>query len=199
MRHYGLTLITPPASEPVSIEDAVSQLRVVDETEYGGLERMIRSARERVETDSQRKLLTQTWDITFDGPPCEGERDWVLPLSPIQSVTSITIYDTEDTASTWASTNYALDASSDRIYLKSGACWPTGLRCAASVVIRVVVGYGALPSAAPSGLVEAVLQMTAHHFEERQIVQGGPGSNVQTVPLGYDALIANYWRGLVTI
>ena len=53
-----------------------------------------------------RALLTQTWDMYLDEFPCAGEI--IIPLSPLQSVTSVSYVDQHGATQTWASANYRI-------------------------------------------------------------------------------------------
>lgn len=198
MSHFSLTLVTPPAAEPVAIGDVREALRLGENDEVPLLERYITSCREQVEHDTQRKLVTQTWDVSVDCWPC-GNEPLCLPIAPIQSVTSITAYDEDGVGSTWSTDNYAVDVASNppRIYLKSGQSWPSDRRTYVAGVIRVVAGYGDSGSSVPMALRSAIEFLVAHRFENREPVVIGAGNTALTLPLGYEDLIQPYWVGIL--
>lgn len=198
MAHFSLTLVTPPAVEPVVVGDVREALRLDENDEVPLLERYLTSARQQVENDTQRKLVTQTWDVTFDAWPCSSE-PLVLPIAPAQSVTSITAY-AEDGSSSVVSTDvYEVDVASTppRVFLRSGQSWPSDRRCYAAAVVRVVAGYGANGAAVPMALRQAIEYLVAHRFENREPVIVGAGNSALTLPLGYDDLIQPYWAGIL--
>jgi uncharacterized phiE125 gp8 family phage protein len=196
MSHYGVKLVTAPTVEPVSIEEAMQALRVDEPDEADGIDRYIKAAREQVEKDTGLSLITQTLDVLLDHLPCDNDAI-VLPLSPVQSVTSFKTYDTEDVETAQASTLYGLDVITvpTRLYLKSGQSWPTGLRCHAGAVIRVVAGYGNLPAAVPQELKNLILQLVAHKFENREPIVIGTTVNAK-VPMTYDP--TPFWTGFLS-
>lgn len=196
MSHFSLTLVSAPAVEPLVIGDVREALRLGEHDEVPLLERYITSARQQVEHDTQRKLVTQTWDVSIDEWPC-GTDPLALPIAPIQSVTSITAYAEDGTSSVWSTDNYAVDAASTppRIYLKSGMSWPSDRRSHVAGVIRVVAGYGSSGASVPMGLRTAIEYLVAHRFENREPVV--VGTNALPLPIGYQDLIEPYWVGIL--
>lgn len=59
-------LVTPPAVEPVTIEDARTFLRISTQSEDTILERLIKTARELVEAETGLALIDQTWRLRVD-------------------------------------------------------------------------------------------------------------------------------------
>lgn len=196
MSHFSLTLVTPPTVEPLAIGDVRDALRLAENDEVPLLERYITAARQQVENDTQRKLVTQTWDVSIDYWPC-GNEPLCLPLAPIQSVTSITVYDEDGTGTVLSTDTYAVDAASApaRIYLKTGQSWPSNVRTYVSGVIRVVAGYGASGASVPMALRHAMEYLVAHKFENREPVI--VGTNAISLPIGYVDLIEPYWVGIL--
>jgi uncharacterized phiE125 gp8 family phage protein len=65
---------------------------------------------------------------------------------------------------------YYVDRSENsygRVRLKSGYTWPTH-RGFASLIIEFKVGYGDAASDVPDGLKQALLQLVAHFYTERE-------------------------------
>src|SRR4051812_2411410 len=90
-------LVTAPTSEPITRTEVKLHLRVdVDITAEDALiDAHIIAARRLVETHTGRQLITATWDLFLPGfPDCDV---LALPNPPLQSVTSITYYDTAET------------------------------------------------------------------------------------------------------
>ncbi len=196
MSHFSLTLVTPPAVEPVAIGDVREALRLGESDEVPLVERYIVGARQQVENDTQRKLVTQTWDVGVDCWPC-GDEPLCLPIAPIQSVTSITAYDPDGIGTVWSTDHYAVDVASTppRIYLKSGQSWPSDRRYYVAGVIRVVAGYGDSGSSVPMALRQAIEYIVAHRYENREPVV--VGTNALPLPIGYECLIEPYWVGIL--
>lgn len=104
LRAYAL--VTGPAQEPITIDEARRQARIVGEESDGLLRSYIVTAREAAEQKLRRALYTQTWRYDVQ------EFDEVMPLpmaAPLQSVTHVKYYDTTGTLQTLSSSYYELD------------------------------------------------------------------------------------------
>ncbi len=183
----GLVLVTAPGVEPVSLAEAKSHLRVDTTDDDALITALITAAREQVENDTRRALVTQTWDYVLDAFPSGSEI--VLPLPPLQSVTSITYRDKDGNSSTFDASNYVVDTAGmfGRVVLKSGVTWPSvTLYPAGAVTVRFVAGYGDA-GAVPQSLKQAILLLVGHLYENREAAI--MGTIVRDLPLGYDALV----------
>lgn len=191
MANYGLTLVTPPTIEPVSLAEAKVQCGVADDVSYHdqNLLSLITAAREKVETDTGRAAITQTVDYTLDLLPC-GLEPIYLPRSPVSSVTSLKYYDTSNVQQTLATTVYKtiLDREPAEIRLKNSQQWPSLYGEPGVVTIRFVCGYAA--TAVPKSLQQAMLLLIGSWFENREAEQKGG-----MVTSAYDALISKWIVG----
>ena len=99
----------------------------------------IKAARQHAETYLHRKLITQTLDLHLDAFPC-----WEICLPPLQSVTSITYYDTDGMLQTLAADQYFVDTTTEsaRITPSYGNVWPIARWRYNAVTVRFVAGYG---------------------------------------------------------
>lgn len=180
----SLTLVTPPATEPVTATEAKLHLRVDHTTDDALITILIATARQMVEQITRRALITQTWDWKLDGfPAC-----FDIPKPPLVSVTSISYVDTAGASQTWASTNYIVDAPGGptaqpgRIAPAYGVSYPSTRSIINSVTVRFVAGYGAA-SAVPEPLKQAVLLLIGHLYANREsVVITGRGSIVAEMP-----------------
>lgn len=191
---FGLSLVTAPGTEPITRTEAKLHLRVDHTADDSLIDALITAARRQVEIHTGRALVTQTWDLTFDCWPCGDAID--IPLPPLQSVTSVTYYDTADAATVWSSANYqvVIDGVRGRLVLAYGKVWPAvTLRPAAGVVVRFVAGYGAA-AAVPEDVKAAIKLWLGHLYANREAVTGTGGITVgpQVVPMAVDALLATY-------
>lgn len=141
----GLKVITPPASEPVTLNEVKAQLRIeLDDDSYNAiLEPLIMAAREWCEGYQNRALFTQTLELALDDWP-GWKRSITLPRPPLQAVTSVIYTDSDGVSTTWDSSNYDVDDYGfiAGIVKKASVCWPTV--CLASVngiKVRYVAGY----------------------------------------------------------
>jgi len=139
----GLSLITPCAEEPITASEAKASpsLRVATATDDTDIGVLIATARDMAETITRRAFVTQTWEYVLDGFPTGGI---VLPLPPLQSVTSIKYIDTNGTQQTLDALLYAVDTDSEPglVVPAYGESWPSTRDEVNAVRVRFVAGYG---------------------------------------------------------
>lgn len=129
----ALNLVTPPTVEPVLIDEAKKHLRIDYADEDDQITDGLATARERVEFETGRQLITATWELWLDTVPgfpaghpdglgsvgfdTASSRwlDWSLwwdrgfidvPCAPLVSVVSITYVDPSGVTQTWDPTLY---------------------------------------------------------------------------------------------
>ncbi|HAN97627.1 MAG TPA: hypothetical protein DCQ98_09465 [Planctomycetaceae bacterium] len=194
---YQLRLVTAPATEPLSLAQAKTQVRVeADETAHDDdLSTLIVEARQYVEQALGRQLLTATWDLAIDRFPV-GESELPLPLPPLQSVTSLQYYDTDGTLQTWDDENYhvSTDGSENgRLVLAPGASWPTAQLRAEAVRIRFVAGYGDAADDVPAPLRRAIKLLVGHWFTFRE--EAIAGTIIAQIPTGVERILTMFQPG----
>jgi uncharacterized phiE125 gp8 family phage protein len=166
-----LSLVTAPADEPLTVEEARTHLRLSGTGEDGYIAALIAAARRQCEQKTGRCLVTQTWDVLYDSfahadPRCRGEI-W-LPRSPVQGVTHVKYYDAAGVQQTWSSANYQLaQGTHPRLAPVAGVFWPGTYERLQAVEIRLVCGYGD-PAAVPEDLLQWMLVMIGHWYEHRE-------------------------------
>ncbi len=198
----GLTLVTAPASEPVSLAEAKAHLRIESADDDSLISALIAAARQAAEAHMRRALITQTWRLTLDRFPAAPQAWWdgvrqgadmpgdgsviELPRPPLVSVTSVTAYDDADNATVAGAASYFVDTDGKpgRVVLRSGQTWPTALRVAGGVEVLFVAGYGAA-GAVPQAIRQGILMLIGHLFENREAEAGAAA-----LPAGVAAL----WR-----
>ena len=186
----GLTLVTGPASEPVSLAEAKAHLRVDSADDDSLVTALIVAARQAAEAHTRRALMTQTWRLSLDRFPSAPQPWWdgvregadlplgggaiELPRPPLASVTSVTVYDDADNATVADAASYYVDADSEpgRIVLRSGKTWPVAMRVAGGVEVLFVAGYGAA-GAVPQALRQGMLMLIGDLFENREAEADG--------------------------
>jgi len=163
----GLTLITAPTGEPILIDEMKDHLRISIDDDDKDVERITRVARRWCEKMQNRAYMTQTWDQYFDHFPLTP---FELPRPPLQSITHIKWFDTDDTETTVSTDVYRADTFGfkGRVNLKDGQQWPTDtLRTLNGVVVRFVAGYGNRAST-PEEITQAIKLMAGHLWENRE-------------------------------
>lgn len=194
-------LVTGPAVDPVSIEEAIAQTRaeVEDTAQVVGA---LLQARSFIERACRIAILSQTWDALADGWPCVWHRPsacWryriELPVGPVQSITSVQYVDTAGATQTLAADQYQLIAanvhgSPAAIVPAYGVAWPALREQPESVTVRFVAGFGAAPKDVPEPVRLAILMLTDHFYSHRGVVAAG--LSLSELPFSVRALLADY-------
>lgn len=188
----GVTVITDATTLPVSLDTAKRHLNITTDYDNDVIAGLLEVARATVEERTQRALITQTLDVTYDAPP-GGGGPWLLPRGPVASVTSVTTYNSSNVSAVLSSAAYRLDSVSlpPRLLLNSGYSWPSDVRDTTAAVIRIVAGYGATPALVPAPLRQAMLLLVAHWYENREQAVL-TGAVPQQIPFGVEQLWAPY-------
>jgi len=164
----ALKLITPPATEPVSLAEVKTHLRVDITDDDDLITALVVAAREYCEAFQNRAYITQTWELTLDEFP---ETPLVIPKPPLQSVSSVKYIDYEGTETVFDAANYIVDTSSEpgRLTLAYGVTWPTvTLQRLNGVKITFTAGYGDSASDVPQTVKQAILLLVGHWYENRE-------------------------------
>lgn len=167
-----LVLVTPPASEPVSLKEAKEHLRVDHASDEALIASLIAAARDAVEAHTGRALVTQTWRLDLSAfPACDGGIE--IPKPPTASITSIAYTDTAGASQTLAGSEYTLVADVGpragvaRVVPAYGKAWPSTQDVPNAVRITFVAGYGAA-SAVPQSIRAALLLLLGDLYGNRE-------------------------------
>lgn len=150
----ALKLITPPASEPVTLQEAKNHLRVDVSDDDSLISTLITVARQKAEEFTRRSLITQTWELSLDG----FQGIVYLPRLEIQSIVSVTV------------DGVALPVDEYQVGTVSGRVQFFGTRAAEQLdgaKIRYVAGYGDATTV-PAQIKQAILQIVGHLYENRE-------------------------------
>jgi uncharacterized phiE125 gp8 family phage protein len=97
---YGLTTITPPAEEPVTLDAAKLHCVIGDDAEDELLAGWIKAARELTETHTGKRWLDQSVRLTLADWPCDDDGTGGairLPVRPVTAVTKVEYYAADGT------------------------------------------------------------------------------------------------------
>lgn len=189
----SLTLVTGPASLPLTLDEAKEHLREDSDAQDALIYSLIRAVTDHVDGRDGilgRALLTQTWDLTLNAFPAGAI---YIPLAPVQSITSISYTDQDGNPQTFSSASYSLNADTSwrpRIDLGYDDSWPTVRDIPGAVTVRFVAGYGD-HNAVPHAIRQALMLWLAHLYEHRESVSSAPMSEI---PMGARALLSPYRR-----
>lgn len=182
-----IEVTSEPAIEPVTLIEARNYVRISHLDDDTLLESMITASRVFVEQYLNRKLITQTIKLTLDLPYSDkldhlGDGVYDLPSTalsgdmprviklygePIQSITSVVLYDQDGNNSTYSASNYYLDTG--RLVQKRDAVWGVTFRPEAAMVVTYVAGYGSNASDVPGGIKQAILAHVQYMYDQRML------------------------------
>jgi uncharacterized phiE125 gp8 family phage protein len=169
-----LVLTAGPAVEPVTLAEAKAHLRVDGTAEDTLIASLIVTARLHVEAAIGLALITQSWSYFLDcwpsGPALK------LPLRPVQSISAVRLYATDDAITTLDPDLYLLDGTGNptRLIRHGALAWPTPGRIANGIEVAFTAGYGEAAADVPNPIRHAVLLLTAHWYEHRSPLEVGP-------------------------
>ena len=200
---FGIEVITEPATEPLSLDDAKAHLRFYHEHEADLIRSLITAARQYCQTWTGKAFVTQELRLTRDCFPRYGDviripRPPLQTLTPDATYTDLGIFYTDvngDEQELDAST-YVVDTTAEvgRIGLAYGETWPTDvIDQIGAVKVQYLAGYGAA-SAVPKTIKQAMLLLIGHWFVNREAVGnvGGP------VEMAVSSLLGTAWSGQLT-
>ncbi len=151
---------TPPADEPVSLEEAKLYLRADGTEEDLLIGSLITAARQSVENSCERALMPQVWTERQETFPVALE----LRGGLIDAVTSVKYTDADGVVQTLDPSAYRVSLNTSNPTLVPSTKWPTGT----DVEVEYGVGY---PDAAtvPAAIRAAMLIMVADMYANREV------------------------------
>lgn len=174
-------LVTAPAVEPLLLEEAKDHLResgdpMPQDTE---IESRIQAAREAIEHELGRALITQTWRLYLDRfPSSHSRRDglwdpgWItLPKAPIQAVTSVQYVAPGGTLTALVvNTDYVAQLAGVERHVRPAysLSWPTPRDEPDAVRIEFRCGYGDSGDAVPEAIRNAMRLLVGDLYENRE-------------------------------
>ncbi len=164
---WNLKLITPPAVEPVSLDEAKEHLRVVIADDDALIAGLIVAARQAAENYTRRAFVAQTWEAGYSAFPCHA---FELAKPPLIEVVSVSYTDDDDVAQTLSASLYVVDdyAEPAKLIRKRNATWPAITEMGARVRIRFTAGYAGegSPANGAENVPEAIKQAIKLHLGE---------------------------------
>jgi uncharacterized phiE125 gp8 family phage protein len=179
-------LLTAPAVEPLSLDEAKAFLRVETGDDDDVIAALIAGARIHVEAQTRRALITQSWRLSADIWPADGR----LPIvpAPLRSLTAVRVYDSDNVAHDVDTQAFVLDLGGSALCFAPWAL-PAPGRLSLGVEVDVVVGYGDAPGDVPESLRQAIRLLVAHWYENRGLMSEAATA---VLPESVAALIAPY-------
>jgi len=179
-------LLSTPAVEPVTLDEARAFLRVETNDDDEVIAALVGGARIHVEAQTRRALITQGWRISADAWPADG-RLKIAP-APLQTLDAARVYDIDNVAHDVDIQAFVLDRANSALIFAPWAL-PAPGRLAAGIELDVTVGYGDAAVDVPEALRQVIRLLTAHWYENRGLAALG---TVTVLPSTVAALIAPY-------
>jgi uncharacterized phiE125 gp8 family phage protein len=177
----SLQLITPPAVEPVTLDEAKAHLKVNTVDDDALITRLISAARARAEWHTGRAFIAQSWILWLDRWP--GCAVVEIPLPPLVAVTSVAAHDGDGSATTLDPSSYTVDMASQPGRIRFDCSMPSNLRAINAIAIAFEAGYGDGTTDVPAPLREAILEIVAELYVHR-------GDGPEELSLTAQALLA---------
>lgn len=187
----ALTLITAPATEPVTRDEAKLASTAEGSAHDDHFDDVwVPAAREQAEHRLGRALITQTWELTLDEFPSVAI---ILPRPPLQSVTSIKYLDPDGQQQTLDALDYQVVTKSIRGYVQPayGKQWPAIRRGPGSVQVTYVAGYGSAADV-PSSIKQWILMAVATWYQQREGMV--VGNVVNALPRDFMSALLDRYR-----
>lgn len=181
----ALKLKTPPAVDPVSLEEAKKHCRVDWNDDDALIGLYIKAATAHCDGNRGvlgRAIVNQQWELYYDAFPCGPMQ---IPLGPLVSVDSVEYVDaTTGLYVTWAGTNYAVDLASFEGWISPVDAWPTPRETMNAVRVTFTAGHGA---DVPADIKAMLLMLIGHWYQNREAVVVGSPAN--SMPLTFESLL----------
>ncbi|RCW79550.1 head-tail connector protein [Phyllobacterium bourgognense] len=183
-----MTLIKPPALEPVTLAEVRQFLRLDNDGEDALLTGLIKAARETLEVQTGLALIDQTWRFYADSWPKSG----VVRIAkyPVRSVVAVTAYIEDGMPVSIAGHDLHLSgyARPARLYL---AARSRPVQPLSGLEIDFVAGFGETGNEVPDALRHAIMTLVAHWYEFRGVY--GAAQQPVSYPPAFERAIG-LWR-----
>ena len=167
-----------PTSEPITVQDVKDQSRIDPDDENPLFADYIVAARQFVENELDRTLLTTTYEGRMDGFPGGGVIEF--PRPPLVTVTFIKYVDIAGVLQTVTSTDYVVDLFRPigRVWPEYLKYWPAARGDRNCVQLEWVAGW-ATAADIPSAIRNGIKMLCAHWVLNRVPV----GEVMKEIPL----------------
>jgi uncharacterized phiE125 gp8 family phage protein len=137
-----IRVVTPPAEQPVTVEEVKIDVRVDHDDDAGLLESLIKAATTEAENTARCAFVTRTLELALDRWPADGQIP--LPMPPLAAVTAVEYIDTGNVRQQVAPADYIVlsDLRPAVLMPAYGKTWPANLRAVSPIRITYTAGYG---------------------------------------------------------
>jgi uncharacterized phiE125 gp8 family phage protein len=164
-----IQIVTPPASEPLTLAEVKEFLRVDHSDDDATLAIFITAARQLCESYTRMALLPTTFEEFFDDfPQYSGDyKDEIrLSRSPVSAVTYVKYIDGNETTITANAADYKIDTISRPARISPDNGWFGTYETINAVFVRYVAGF-ANAAAVPAPLKHGMMLVIGDMYENR--------------------------------
>jgi len=183
-----IQVVTPPTTEPLTLSEVKSHLRIDGNYDDALLNSCITSARMYFESQCEISIASQELLLALDS----FDDIVYLPRGPVQSVEDISYSDSENDLDSMADWIEDLVSNPARITPAFGQSWPATAEVVNAVQVSYTTGYST-PSMVPKLLKSGMLFYVAHLYENRSAVTDG---DLKEVPMAVESIIQQYTSGI---
>lgn len=164
-----IQIVTPPASEPLTLAEVKEFLRVDHSDDDVTLAIFITAARQLCESYTRMALLPTTFEEFFDDfPQYSGDyKDEIrLSRSPVSAVTYVKYIDGNETTITANAADYKIDTISRPARISPDNGWFGTYETINAVFVRYVAGFANV-AAVPAPLKHGMMLVIGDMYENR--------------------------------
>ena len=180
--------MTPPTTEPLTLSEVKSHLRIDGNYDDALLNSCITSARMFFESQCEISIASQELLLALDS----FDDIVYLPRGPVQSVEDISYSDTQNNTQTLADWIEDLVSNPARITPAFNQSWPSTAEVVNAVQVSYTTGYSTA-ELVPKLLKSGMLFYVAHLYENRSAVTD---SDLKEVPMAVESIIHQYTTGI---
>ena len=182
----ALKVVTPPAVEAITLEEAKNYLRVDVTDDDILISDLITAARMFAEAYTWRAILPTTYEYYLESWPVYGVIE--LPNPPLISVDFVRYTTANNVQFTLDASSYIVDTANEpgRVILKPNYSWPADeLLPGLPIVIRFTAGYAVVPKP----VRQAMLMLVAHWYENRE---AAGERSIKEIAFAVESLLGQY-------
>lgn len=159
-------LKTPPAREPIGLDDVKAHSRISIDADDLLIQSQILAVRQWFERIYDVAIITQTWTMYLDYLPCRLE----IYKVPIIKINSIKYYDDASVLQTLASNQYTIDLNKrpPQVVPALNMSWPYVQWRPSAVAVEFDAGYGPTVGDVPPNVIQYLLMKVADIYENRE-------------------------------
>ena len=183
-----IQVVTPPTTEPLTLSEVKSHLRIDGNYDDVLLNSCITSARMFFESQCEISIASQELLLALDS----FDDIVYLPRGPVQSVEDISYADSENNQDSMADWIEDLVSNPARITPAFSQSWPATAEVVNAVQVSYTAGYSTA-ELVPKLLKSGMLFYVAHLYENRSAVTD---SDLKEVPMAVESIIHQYTTGI---